>query len=271
MGPDTPRAEVARMVPRFQYDGGNPAKFLRDFPFVASYFGVMEAYEWEADMELDREQTRTNSYAVAVLRQYLTEDVLQVIMVGNPTRASVLYASLKKMFLARDARTMVQVQRDLNSCEMKLGESLVMFLSRINALLNEQDRLGEPVSQEVRMVTVASRLRNPWRQIANDKIDREPGLTYEDLAQFLFLRQRGDYDADNMEGAYVAAGRGGTFSVRGRRGAGRGGQNRRAACYNCGMEGHIKRECPELICFGCGEKGHSVNTCTKGGQRGGSE
>lgn len=36
------------------------------------------------------------------------------------------------------------------------------------------------------------------------------------------------------------------------------------ACYNCGMTGHVQRDCPEVSsrpCFRCGESGHLARDC----------
>jgi hypothetical protein len=106
------------MLPKFQYDGGAPARFLRDFPLVSKFFGVAEAYLWREDQELDAEQDRLNTYAMAVLRQYLSENVLSVITVQQPKRAATLYRNLEKMFLQNNARSKIQVQKEISACEM---------------------------------------------------------------------------------------------------------------------------------------------------------
>ena len=92
-----------------------------------------------------------------------------MIMVGKPKLASTIYALLNTIFLASDARTQTQVTRELQQCEMGIGESLTDFIARINGLMEEAENLGEVFSQQTRMVMVATRLREPWRQQANDK------------------------------------------------------------------------------------------------------
>lgn len=159
------------IVPKFKYDGGNPLMFLRDFPIVATEFGVNEVNLWDEDKELDEEKLRKNNKALLILRQYITERILSVITVGRPTWASTVYRNLREMFLSSDTRTKVQIQRELH-LQNGDGKSLVDFLARINTLIEEQERLGELMTKEVRMVTIVSRLREPWRQIANDKMDR---------------------------------------------------------------------------------------------------
>jgi hypothetical protein len=204
MGPDESSGN-RMVVPRFKYDGGNPARFLQDFALVAAYFKVAEPYEWEADRELTGKERLMDVRATVVLRQYLCDDVLQVVMLGRGERASVLYGRLKEMFLTYDARTKVQVQRELQVCDMKLGETLVGFLGRINKLFNELGAMGEVQSDEVRMVTVAARLREPWRTHANGKMDREPDMTYNEFVKFLMLKQQGETADAMVEGVYLAA------------------------------------------------------------------
>ena len=100
MGPQAERN--SKLVPKFKYDGGNPGVFLRDFPVVASAFGVANVYQhdWDDGKELSEEEEQKNTLALLVLRQYLTERVLNVIMVGQPRLASTVYKTLKTIFYA---------------------------------------------------------------------------------------------------------------------------------------------------------------------------
>ena len=66
-----PHADKTRMlVPKFKYDGGNLVVFKRDFPVVASASGVTEVYQWGEDKEMNEEETKKNTVAQLVLRQY---------------------------------------------------------------------------------------------------------------------------------------------------------------------------------------------------------
>ena len=144
MGPPLAAKQLSKMAPKFVFDGENTGQFLREFPVAAEFFGVTEAYEWDSNKELSENEQRKNANAITVLRQYFTEDVIQVITTGTVTRASVLYDTLHKMFLPRNARSKLQVQRELLSCDMRVGESLIVFLGRIKSLSNELllDSLG---------------------------------------------------------------------------------------------------------------------------------
>ena len=119
MGPQAERN--SKLVPKFKYDGGSPGVFLRDFLVVASAFGVANVYghDWDDGKELSEEEEQKNTLALLVLRQYLTERVLNVIMVGQPRLASTVYKTLKTIFLCNDARTKVQVTKELHGCEME--------------------------------------------------------------------------------------------------------------------------------------------------------
>jgi hypothetical protein len=125
-----------KLLPKFVYDGGNPFRFIRDFlPLVARRMQVEDAYKWPEEKELEEEEHKQNTLAIALLRMYVSENVLRVITVGSPNRASTLYRNLEVIFLQRDSRTKVQIQREISACEMRVGEGLVDFLGRINTLL----------------------------------------------------------------------------------------------------------------------------------------
>jgi hypothetical protein len=252
MGETTSASRGVHLLPKFKYNGGNPARFRRDFPLVAGYYGVADVYQWDVERDLTDEDSKRNTLAMAVLCQYLTEDVTQMLMVGVPSRALILYRALEVMFLGNDAHTQVQVQWEISSCEQLAGESLVSFLRRINGILNEQYLAGDAVSDEVRLVTVASRLREPWRTLANNRLEQEKSLTYEKLVSTCIsvLRQSGEGSELGYEGAFVAREAGGS-SDRERRGGVMGGRGS-VLCWNCGQNGHVQRQCAEPVrCYGC--------------------
>jgi hypothetical protein len=199
MGPRDDSKELSKMAPKFLFTGENAGKFMREFPFVAEYFGVTEAFDWEDDQELDDAGKRKNVLALAVLRQYISEDVLQIITEGEVTRASVLMKALRKMFLTQDARTKLQVERELLGCDMKLGEGLVPFLGRINKLINELITMGDMVTEKRRIITIVARLRPALREVADEKVDREPDLSYQELVQYLMGKQRNSVETGPVE------------------------------------------------------------------------
>ena len=44
MSPHVDRATSKELVPKLKFDGGNPGMFIREFPVVASAFGVTQIY-----------------------------------------------------------------------------------------------------------------------------------------------------------------------------------------------------------------------------------
>jgi hypothetical protein len=161
MGPDASLA-TETIVPKFKCDGGNLTTFNRLFiTRVAKAYGVAEVYNWAEDKELTPEEEQKDNTVFLLLRQYLTERVLKIVMVGNPERASTIYKVLKTVFLSTDARTSLQVDRELSMCEMTLGESLQDFIARLNDLMEESCQMGEPMTDRRRMITLATRLRDP--------------------------------------------------------------------------------------------------------------
>jgi hypothetical protein len=225
MGPNSDLA-TNNIVPKFKYDGGSPAQFNRDFlSCVATAYGVREAYFWDEKKTLSEEEARKDTVAMLVLRQYLTDKVLQIVMINQPERASTVYRVLEVVFLKSDIRTKAQVNRELAMCEMALGEGLQQFIARINGLMEESQQMGEPITDNQRLVTLATRLKGPWREMADALIDREPDLTYTLLLQHLMQKLRSDPDEWRSDQAYVSTTEGsGRWRQGGQsNGSGRGG------------------------------------------------
>ena len=68
------------LVPKFKFDGREPGKFERDFPTVTAAYGVTEVYKWPSDKHMTEEEERKNNIAMLVLREYLTEKVLKIVL-----------------------------------------------------------------------------------------------------------------------------------------------------------------------------------------------
>jgi hypothetical protein len=234
------------LIPKFKFDGGSPAKFIRDFPVVAKAFGVQEAYEWDPTQQLTPEQEELDNRAILVLRHYLTEDILQVLSFKKIGRAAAMMQSLRSVFLANNARTRVQVQKEMHTCEQRLGESLMEFLARVSSLLSELEAMGEETSEEAKIITVVTRLRQPLRQAAEDKLDRQPDITMEQLISFLVLKEKCVIQEDTIASAYMA-------------------QRKRytgpPTCWTCGQPGHVQRNYDKTRCYKCGKVGHMAIDC----------
>ena len=86
--------------------------------------------------------------------EHLSEDVVEVISTGKEERAATMYSTLKKMFMPANARTKLQVQRDILKCDMRVGEPLVVFLGRIKRLLNELVAMGEVMEDADIMIAI---------------------------------------------------------------------------------------------------------------------
>lgn len=146
MGPPAAAKEITKMAPKFIFDGGNTGQFLREFPVVMEFYGIGPAFSWEDDKELNEAEQRMNTNAMTVLRRYVTEDIVNVITTGRATRASMMYKSLRRLFMPCNARTKLDITREIHGCKMKMGESVVMYFGRIKALINELLELGDEMS-----------------------------------------------------------------------------------------------------------------------------
>jgi hypothetical protein len=216
MGPREAAKEIQKMAPDFLFDGENTGQFLREFPVVMEHYGISPAFTWEDDKELNEAEQRMNTNAMTVLRRYVTEDIVNVITTGRATRASVMYKSLRRLFMPCNARTKLDITREIMGCEMRMGESVVGYFGRIKALINELLELGEELSSEYLKITVTARLRSPFREAAEEKMDRDRDISLEDLMAYVIDKQRKEKKEVTSTAAFVgnATGNGGGGSGR---------------------------------------------------------
>ena len=123
---------------------------------------------------------------------------------------------------------------------MKIGESLVDFLGRIKALINEAIQLGEVMTEEQTKIAITQKLRPALRNAADEKMDRDPGISLEDLMSYLISKQKKDKDEIETQAVFVA----GAGSGEAQRGPGRGGGTRggRQQGRGRGRQGRFTRE-----------------------------
>jgi hypothetical protein len=244
------------MLPKFVYDGGSPRQFVKNFPLVAAFFKVAEVYEWEPSRALGDAEKELDARAMVVLRQYVSEDVFEVISVGAADRASLLYSNLKQMFLRNDARVKLQIHSELHGATMRPGETILSFIGRLSALMNELDVMGEQLPNELRTLMMVTKLREPWRTIAGSKLEREPEATFSDMVGYLLLKVRGEESMVGVDTAVFMAESKGTVHTSTNRTGQRAKQGGKR-CTKCGQHGHWKSVCTNPVkCFNCNRDGH---------------
>ena len=85
--------------------------------------------------------------------------------------------SLEQIFLKTDPKARMRLETELALCQMKVGESLLVFLGRVNMIVNEMGVMGDKLDEQGRIVAITTKLRPFLRAAAEGKLDREPEIS----------------------------------------------------------------------------------------------
>ena len=114
--------------------------------------------------------------------------------------------SLEQIFLKTDPKARMRLQTEFALCQMKVGESLLVFLGRVNLIINELGGMGDKMDEQGRIVAITTKLRPFLRAAAEEKIDREPEISYRGMVQYLLEKQKDEREVMGAQQVFVAAG-----------------------------------------------------------------
>lgn len=162
--------------------------------------------------------------------------------VAAATSARAAWAMLKARFAGSMLAREVSLQQQLNSVQLRNGESMREFFARIRALVADLAAAGADVRERHIVTAVARSLPKSFVPYA---------------AGVLMSPDQAHYTVDHLEAALVSAegmlmgGRedkvrseisGGAYSAQ--RAGGRAGGRGKRLCFNCGDPTHLVRNCP---------------------------
>ncbi|CAA7016056.1 unnamed protein product [Microthlaspi erraticum] len=175
-----------------------------------------------------------------------------------------LWESMKRKYQGNDRVQSAQLQRlrrDFEVLEMKIGETITAYFSRVMEVANNMRNLGEemPDSKVVEKIMRTLVEKFTYVVCAIEESNDIKHMTVDGLQSSLMVheqnlsRHAGEERALKVEGQWNSYGRGrGNSPTRGRgrggyQGRGRGGNipREQVECYKCHKKGHYKSECPE--------------------------
>lgn len=202
---------------------------------------------------------RKDARALSVIQQGVHDDVFSRIAAAATAKQA--WVLLRNEYQGDNKVKMVRLQglrRDFETIQMKDGEVVSDFLSKVMKLVNQQRAYGEDVTDQKVVEKVLRSLPDRWNHVvaAIEESKDLSTLSYDQLMGSLQahevrlnrnvqpVEEEHAFQAKEDESGYSFRGRG-RGSARGRgRGRGRGfGRGRGVQCYNCNRFGHVSSEC----------------------------
>lgn len=256
-------------------------KFDGDYEYWAMLMeNLLRSKEWWNLIETGISQPDRNVILTGAQRTEMAELTLKDLKVKNYLFASIdksilktilkkdtakdVWDSMKKKYQGNQRVQSAQLQRlrrNFEVLEMKEGETITEYFSRVMLVVNEMRNLGEEMTDskvvEKVLRTLAEKFTYVVCAIEESKDIKE--LSVDELQSSLMvheqklIRHGGEEHALKAEGQWRAnGGRGrGGYQPRGRgnyqgRGRGYSSPNKdHVECFKCHKKGHYKSECPE--------------------------
>jgi hypothetical protein len=117
-------------LPRFKFDGRNRQEFRRNWPQVARHYdiqGIIDGTEPQpaADAEDRADWELRNQLALDKLKYYVSDSIHAIVWKGQENlTAKDYYDTMNTLLLRTTTRSIVQLEKCLNSCRMCDGRLL---------------------------------------------------------------------------------------------------------------------------------------------------
>lgn len=251
-------------IPRFDGHYDHWSMLMENFLRSKEYWDVVETgcVRPTGRVLTDTQQASYNTLKLKDLRakNYLFQAIDRPIMetILKKDTAKDIWDAMKKKYEgnARVKRTILQgLRRDFEILEMKSGETVTVYFSRVMAVANKMRIYGETMTDVTVVEKILRSLTDKFNYVVcsieeSKDID---AMSIDELQSSLIVHEQKFNRHSNEEQALKVTheerngGRGrGRSSFRGR-GRGRGRQAFTKAtveCYNCHQLGHFKYECP---------------------------
>ncbi|XP_073040319.1 uncharacterized protein [Primulina eburnea] len=212
---------------------------------------VENGYSEEDEEAKVKENKKRDAKALFFIQQAIHESIFTKISAGNTAKEA--WTTLQTSFQGSSKVITVKLQslrRDFETLQMKNGESVQNYLTRVDTVVNQMRSYGEEIKDQI---VVAKVLRS-----LNSKFDYKVAAIEEskDLITYSFDELMGSlqshevrlkkYEPDEENAFHVK----GEMSSRGRdrggyRGRDRGSENNKSniQCYYCQQYGHVQANC----------------------------
>lgn len=198
-----------------------------------------------AQTRAEFEKRKEKAFSVLVLN-VSTPQLYLITSCKTPKEA---WDTLKGHFERDTLANKLFLKKKYFRCEMKEGESITEHLKRMKELTDQLGAIGAVIEEEDQIVTLLGSLPSSYATIVTALETKFDNLTLQFVQQALINEEQKRMSAD---GNYGGAASGGASAMSTQIGGDmqsnsktvRTDRSNSWRCYNCGKEGHIKRDCP---------------------------
>ncbi|XP_076882641.1 uncharacterized protein LOC143531179 [Bidens hawaiensis] len=221
--------------------------------FVKSGFN-----EEDADLPRLRENRMKDARALSLIQKAVHDEVFSRIAAAITSKQA--WTLLQAEYQGDSKVKTVKLQglrREFEKLQMKEGEGIADFLSKVMKIVNQKRAYGEEVSNQLVVGKVLRSLPPLWGHVVT-AIEESKDLSRLSFDQLMGSLQAHEgrvnrkvdqaeeehaFQAKQDDGGYGYLGRGGS-AIRSRgRGRGRGRGRSHVQCYNCYRYGHVQANC----------------------------
>ena len=190
----TNQANMVLQLPRFKFDGRNRQEFRRNWPQVARHYdiqGIIDGTEPQpaADAEDRADWDLRNQLALDKLKYYVSDSIHAIVWKGQENlTAKDYYDTMNTLLLRTTTRSIVQLEKCLNSCRMRDGR-LLEWMCAMDNIYVEFAQAGEPKSDAAMKAHAMAKCGRKWEAIGIF-LGQDDGVSYVQWQAAMLEKER---------------------------------------------------------------------------------
>lgn len=220
---------------------------MEDILYCKDLYDPVEKGDAKPESITSEDWKKMHRKAIGTIRQWV--DISVFHHVATETNAQTLWRNLQNLYERKTAQNKAFTIRKLVNLKYKEGRSVAEHLSDFQDMVNRLTTMKLVLDEELQALLLLSSLPDSWEtlvvSLSNSTSDGQLSLTQVKDSMFNEEARRKDLGTNSSQ-ALVTENRGRSKS-RGpsnkSRDRSKSGVRRKFKCFQCGEEGHIKRNC----------------------------